>query len=436
VPRGGSEELRETGRALTRRFRGKTFPGDPRRPEARPPTRWIPSGREAAACSTRLVALLGATGPLYLSGATNYAGSSDLSDTATLRSMLRAFEDKARLIDLLSRMAEERGIQVMIGSENPMEDMRGCSLITSTYTYRDQVLGVLGVVGPRRMPYSEVMSVVDETARVVSSALSRVRQHLYFALARPGTRGPIRNGCPARVAKNGVSAGAISGPPHIEREASRIQAPSSIPAPNPLLHRAGWPPARAPNRLLYLLSAMSDSFFDGPVTNEGAEEVQRLREALEARPVMVEAQQDRYLRTVAEFDNVRKRSARERGGVHPLRQRVPPARHPARAGQPRRAMQAARSEPATSLTTGVELIQRELLRVLEKFGVAPFNSVGQPFDPERHEAIARVPSTDPPGHDGGGRDRAGATSCTGACSGPAMVTVAVAPDDSGSAVDA
>jgi heat-inducible transcriptional repressor len=94
--------------------------------------------------------------------------------------MLRAFEEKARLIDLLSRMAEERGIQVMIGSENPVEDMRGCSLITSTYTYRDQVLGVLGVVGPRRMPYSEVMSVVDETARVVSSALSRVRHHLYL----------------------------------------------------------------------------------------------------------------------------------------------------------------------------------------------------------------------------------------------------------------
>jgi heat-inducible transcriptional repressor len=117
---------------------------------------------------------------LYLSGATNMLDHPDLSDAATLRSVLRAFEDKARLIDLLSRMAEERGIQVMIGSENPVEDMRGCSLITSTYTYRDQVLGVLGVVGPRRMPYSEVMSLVDETARAVSSTLSRVRQHLYL----------------------------------------------------------------------------------------------------------------------------------------------------------------------------------------------------------------------------------------------------------------
>ena len=178
VPRGGSEELRETGRALTRRFRGKTFqeilddlsaPVDPLDPL------WTRS----RGVLDEVVALL-RDRTLYVSGATNMLDHPDLSDTATLRSMLRAFEDKARLIDLLSRMAEERGIQVMIGSENPMEDMRGCSLITSTYTYRDQVLGVLGVVGPRRMPYSEVMSVVDETARVVSSALSRVRQHLYL----------------------------------------------------------------------------------------------------------------------------------------------------------------------------------------------------------------------------------------------------------------
>jgi heat-inducible transcriptional repressor len=178
APRGGSEELREIGRALTRRFRGKTFqeilddlgaPADPLDPL------WTRS----RGVLEEVVALL-RDRTLYLSGATNMLDHRDLSDTATLRSVLRAFEDKARLIDLLSRMAEERGIQVVIGSENPVEDMRGCSLITSTYTYRDQVLGVLGVVGPRRMPYSEVMSVVDETARVVSSALSRVRQHLYL----------------------------------------------------------------------------------------------------------------------------------------------------------------------------------------------------------------------------------------------------------------
>ena len=44
----------------------------------------------------------------------------------------------------------------------------------------------------------------------------------------------------------------------------------------------------------------------------------------------------------------------------------------------------------------MELIQRELLRVLEKFGVTPFTSVGGAFDPERHEAVATVPAGDRP----------------------------------------
>ncbi|HEY7435735.1 MAG TPA: nucleotide exchange factor GrpE, partial [Methylomirabilota bacterium] len=141
---------------------------------------------------------------------------------------------------------------------------------------------------------------------------------------------------------------------------------------------------------------MSDSYFDGPVADERAEEIQRLREALEAKTREVEAQQDRYLRTVAEFDNVRKRSAREReeytryANESLLRDILPVL------DNLDRALQAARSEPTTSLTTGVELIQRELLRVLEKFGLTAFTSVGQPFDPERHEAIARVQRPDLP----------------------------------------
>jgi heat-inducible transcriptional repressor len=177
-PRGGAEELRETGRALTRRFRGKTFqeildeltrPADPLDPL------WARS----RPVLDEVVAML-RDRTLYISGATNMLDHPDLSEPTTLRSMLRAFEDKARLVDLLSRMAEEQGLHVMIGGENPVEEMRGCSLITSTYSYRDQILGVLGVVGPRRMPYTEVMSIVDETARIVSSSLSRVRQQLYL----------------------------------------------------------------------------------------------------------------------------------------------------------------------------------------------------------------------------------------------------------------
>ena len=176
--RTGPEELREIGRTLTRRYRGKTFqeilddtgaPADPLDPL------WTRN----RALLDQIVGLLRAR-TLYVSGAMNMLDHPDLSDVTVVRRLLRTFEERARLIDLLSRMAEERGIQVMIGGENPVEDLRDCSMITSTYSYRGQVLGVLGVVGPRRMPYSDVISIVDETARLVSSSLSRVRHDLYL----------------------------------------------------------------------------------------------------------------------------------------------------------------------------------------------------------------------------------------------------------------
>ena len=53
-------------------------------------------------------------------------------------------------------------------------------MITSTYLYRNQVLGILGVVGPRRLPYPEIIAIVEETARHVTDELSRARQELYL----------------------------------------------------------------------------------------------------------------------------------------------------------------------------------------------------------------------------------------------------------------
>ncbi len=176
-PRVPGDELREIGRALARRYRGKTFreivddmaaPADPLDPL------WTRSG----SLLEGIVALL-RDRTLYVSGATNMLDHPDLSEAA-MRSLFVAFEEKARLIELLSRLAAERGVQVMIGSENPLKEMRECTLIASTYTYRDQALGVLGVVGPRRMAYSEVISLVDETARLVSDSISRVEHQLYL----------------------------------------------------------------------------------------------------------------------------------------------------------------------------------------------------------------------------------------------------------------
>ena len=178
LPRPGVEELREIGRTLTRRYRGKTFQAvldDIERPADPLDPLWTRS----RSVLDQIAGLLRDRN-LYISGAINVLDHPDFSDVGTMRGLLKAFEDKARLVDLLTRMAEERGVQVLIGGENPVEEMRECSLITSTYMYRGQVLGVLGVVGPRRMAYGDVISIVDETARLVSDSLSRVQRELYL----------------------------------------------------------------------------------------------------------------------------------------------------------------------------------------------------------------------------------------------------------------
>jgi molecular chaperone GrpE len=176
-----------------------------------------------------------------------------------------------------------------------------------------------------------------------------------------------------------------------------------------------------------------------PATDERAagaaqdpeEEIRRLRDALDERTRQAEAHQDRYLRLAAEFDNARKRAARDReeyvrfANEAIVRELLPVL------DNFDRALQAARAEPAAAaVTQGVELIQRELLRVLEKFGVAPFAAVGQPFDPERHEAVARVAAEGQPEMTVVSETARGYL-MHGRVLRPAMVTVAMAPEPSG-----
>jgi molecular chaperone GrpE len=158
------------------------------------------------------------------------------------------------------------------------------------------------------------------------------------------------------------------------------------------------------------------------------QQIRRLEEELEAKTRQLQDLQDRNLRLMAEFDNARKRAARERedyvryANESLLRELLPVL------DNFDRALEAARNEPGTAaLTAGVELIQRELLRVLEKFGVIPFSSVGERFDPERHEAVARVTTTDQDEMTVVGETARGYL-LHGRVLRPAMVTVAVAPD--------
>jgi heat-inducible transcriptional repressor len=173
-----ADEVRKIGRELTRRFRGRTV-ADIVEMEASPADPLDALHTRDRSVMEQILALLrGRT--LYVSGAINMLDHPEFWDIETTRELLRTFEQKERLADLMASLAQDEGVQVTIGEENPFAEMRECTLITSTYLYRNQVLGILGVVGPRRLPYPEVIAAVNETARHVSEALSRVRQDLYL----------------------------------------------------------------------------------------------------------------------------------------------------------------------------------------------------------------------------------------------------------------
>ena len=173
-----ADEVRAIGRELTRRFRDRSVQ-DIVEMESAPADPLDALHTRARAVTEQIVAMLrGRT--LYVSGAINMLDHPEFWDIETTRELLRTFEQKERLAELMTALAGDAGVRVTIGDENPVTAMRECTLVTSTYMYRDQVLGILGVVGPRRLPYPEVIAIVNETAQHVTEALSRVRQDLYL----------------------------------------------------------------------------------------------------------------------------------------------------------------------------------------------------------------------------------------------------------------
>ncbi len=173
-----ADEVRAIGRELTRRFRDRSVQ-EIVEMESAPADPLDALHTRARAVTEQILAMLrGRT--LYVSGAINMLDHREFWDIETTRELLRTFEQKEKLAELLTALATESGVRVTIGDENPVTAMRECTLVTSAYMYRGQVLGILGIAGPRRLPYPEIISIVNETAQHVTEALSRVRQDLYL----------------------------------------------------------------------------------------------------------------------------------------------------------------------------------------------------------------------------------------------------------------
>ncbi len=97
---------------------------------------------------------------IYTSGATNIFKYPELSDSSKASELINAFEEKKELASLVAEsMAQtsDTGIQVYIGNEAPIQNMKDCSVVTATYELGSGIKGTIGIIGPKRMDYEKVV---------------------------------------------------------------------------------------------------------------------------------------------------------------------------------------------------------------------------------------------------------------------------------------
>jgi heat-inducible transcriptional repressor len=108
---------------------------------------------------------------IFIQGTAQLLDKPDLSEMSRLKSLFRNLEEKANLVKLLSDFISLGQVKVLIGAEIDFPGVQDCSLVLSHYGTNHQVLGSLGIIGPRRIPYEKIIPLVDRVAKRLSRTI-------------------------------------------------------------------------------------------------------------------------------------------------------------------------------------------------------------------------------------------------------------------------
>ncbi|MGP8248401.1 MAG: heat-inducible transcriptional repressor HrcA [Candidatus Dormibacteria bacterium] len=107
-------------------------------------------------------------------GVRNLVRQPEFEDPARLRAVLEVLEAQRILGDVLAQLAPQAGMQVLIGHENTVEELRECSLVLTSYQAGEQLWGTIGVVGPTRIRYGQVAARLQLVSQATGAALARL----------------------------------------------------------------------------------------------------------------------------------------------------------------------------------------------------------------------------------------------------------------------
>ena len=106
-----------------------------------------------------------------VAGERNLMDFAELSNVEKLKQLFDAFSSKRMMIDLLDKSISADGVQIFIGSESGFSMLDDCSVVAAPYKLSKNQVGVLGVIGPKRMAYDRVVPIVDLTAKMLGSII-------------------------------------------------------------------------------------------------------------------------------------------------------------------------------------------------------------------------------------------------------------------------
>nr|WP_263328493.1 heat-inducible transcriptional repressor HrcA [Neobacillus sp. Marseille-Q6967] len=111
---------------------------------------------------------------LFFGGKTNILSQPEFHDISKIRNLLQMIDQEEWIYHLIKK--EQEGINVRIGKENNESAMENCSLITATYSVGAEQLGTIAILGPTRMEYSRVISLLQFLSKDLTSVLTKLYQ--------------------------------------------------------------------------------------------------------------------------------------------------------------------------------------------------------------------------------------------------------------------
>lgn len=104
---------------------------------------------------------------VYLTGIIQMLNEPEFRDVDKVKNILSFFDDKRILEDVLTKNSQIENFQVLIGNENDAKEIKECSLIKRSYSFQGDFQGVMGVLGPKRMDYSNAISLLELISEVL-----------------------------------------------------------------------------------------------------------------------------------------------------------------------------------------------------------------------------------------------------------------------------